>query len=72
LKYKPRNISKNATEISAPELFAKFAQYQTKEKGLMPSTVKAKYWAIERQLKEYLDLPAHSITKQLASRLTDV
>jgi integrase len=72
LKYKPRTIGKNATEISAPELFAKFTQYQTKEKGLMPSTVKAKYRAIERQLKEYLDLPANGITKQIASRLTDV
>jgi integrase len=71
LKYRPRTLGKNAAEISASELFAKFTQYQTKEKGLKPSTVKAKYRAIERQLKEYLDLPAHSITKQVAGRLTD-
>jgi hypothetical protein len=39
LKYKPRTIGKNATEISAPELFAKFTQYQTKEKGLCRTVV---------------------------------
>jgi integrase len=63
LKYRPRTLGKTATEISAPELFAKFTQHQAKEEGLKPSTIKAKYRAIERQLKEYLDLPAHSVTK---------
>lgn len=49
LKYRPRTLGKTATEVSAPELFAKFTQYQAKEEGLKPSTIKeAKYRAIER------------------------
>jgi integrase len=71
LKYKPRTIGKNATEISAPELFSRFTQCQAKEKGLNNSTVKAKYKVIEHELERYLNLPAISITKQTAGKLAD-
>jgi integrase len=72
LKYRPRTIGKSASEISAPELFARFTQYQTKEKGLMASTITAKYKVIERQLEQHLNLPANSIDKRAAGKLTDV
>lgn len=72
LKYRPRSTGSNASEISAPELFAKFTQYQAKEESLLPSTVKHKYRAIERQLEKYLNLPASSITKQNDGKLADI
>jgi integrase len=72
LKYRPRTLGKTATEVSAPELFAKFTKAQAKEENLLPSTVKHKYRAIERQLEKYLNLPAISITKQTAGKLADI
>jgi integrase len=72
LKYKSRTIGKNATEISAPELFSRFTQHQSKEQGLAKSTVTAKYKVIEHELERYLNLPAIGITKQTAGKLTDI
>jgi integrase len=72
LKYRPRTLGKTATEISAPELFAKFTQHQAKEEKLLPSTIKHKYRAVERQLEKYLNLPAISVNKQTAGRLADI
>jgi integrase len=72
LKYRPRTLGKTATEVSAPELFAKFTKAQAKEENLLPSTVKHKYRVIERQLEKYLNLPAISITKQTAVKLADI
>lgn len=72
LRYRPRTIGKNATEISAPELFSKFTQHQVKEQGLAKSTVTAKYKVIEHELERYLNLSAIGITKQTAGKLTDV
>ncbi len=72
LKYRPRTTGKNASEISAPELFARFTQHRAKEKGLAKSTIATKYKVIERQLSQYLDLPASSITKSSIGKLLEV
>lgn len=38
VKYRAQTLGKNATEISAPELFQRFADYQLKHKGLSVSS----------------------------------
>jgi integrase len=71
-KYRPGTAGTNASEISAPRLFAEFTKYKIKEEALLASTVKAKYRSIERQLEIYLNIPAGDIDKDTAIRLTDV
>jgi hypothetical protein len=51
LKYRPRTLGKTATEISAPELFAKFTQYQAKEENLLPSTLVPFFTSLEAVVK---------------------
>jgi integrase len=43
LRYRPQTLGKNATDISAPELFDRFTKHQAKAKGLAQSGVKSRY-----------------------------
>jgi integrase len=72
LKYRPRTTGKNATELLAPELFARWTQYQAKEKKLARSTIVAKYQPIERALAKELNMVADAITKKTAGKLVDL
>jgi integrase len=40
LKYKPRISGKSATEINAPELFARYVQVMKSEKGLSAGSLR--------------------------------
>ncbi len=63
LKYRPQTLGKNATEISAPELFDRFAKHKAKSKGLAQSGIKSRYQPIIRMLKKHLDKPSNEITQ---------
>ena len=66
LKYKPKILGKTATEITAPELFAKFTQNQAKEKNLANRSIEARYTPILRYLERSLNVPLHQVTERLA------
>lgn len=66
LKYKPKIFGKTATEITAPELFAKFTQNQAKEKNLANRSIEARYTPILRYLERSLNVPLHQVTERLA------
>jgi integrase len=72
LKYKPRTLGKNATEISAVELFELFSQHQLKEKGLARSSIEARYKPIASALKKWMDKPAHTIGKKQAQNFAAI
>jgi integrase len=66
LRYKPRLMGKNPTEVSAPELFAKWTQYVFKEKGLAVRSIEARYKPLESALKRHLDISANQVTESKA------
>jgi integrase len=72
LKYRPQTLGKNATGISAPELFDRFTKHQAKAKNLSPFTVSAKYKAISARLLEHLDVPAAGVTSHSAEKFADM
>lgn len=72
LKYRPQTLGKNATGISAPELFDRFTKHQAKAKNLSPFTVSTKYKAINARLLEHLDIPAVEVTRDSAEKFADM
>jgi integrase len=66
LKYRPRLLGRNPTEISAPELFAKWTAYIYTEKELAPRSVETRYKPLESSLKQHLDFPASKVTESKA------
>ena len=72
LKYKPRTIGKNATEITTVELFERFTKHQFKDKGLAQSSIKSRYEPVRRMLEKHLDIQAANVDKRQAERLADV
>ena len=72
LKYKPRTIGKNATEITTVELFERFTKHQFKDKGLAQSSIKSRYKPVKRMLEKYLDIQAADVDRRRAERFTDV
>jgi integrase len=72
LKYKPRIIGKNPTEISTPELFDRFTKHKAKAKGLAQSGINSRYIALRKMLEKVLDVPANTISNREAERFADV
>lgn len=72
LKYQPRLIGKNPTEISAPELFDRFTHYQAKAKGLAQSSIKSRYIPVRKMLEKALNIPANSIGPREAEIFADL
>jgi integrase len=66
VKYRPQTIGKNASEITAAELFDRFAANQLKQKGLAKRSIETRYKPIVQMLKKHLDKPAHLIGKREA------
>jgi integrase len=66
LRYRPQTLGKNATDISAPELFDRFTKHQAKAKGLAQSGVKSRYHPIRKMLEKHLDKPSKCVTKHQA------
>jgi integrase len=69
-KYRPRTLGKNATEISAPELFDRFTKY--KAKGLTQSSIDTRYIPVRKMLEKVLNIPANTIGLREAEKFADV
>lgn len=66
LKYKPRKLGKNHTEISAVELLEKYAADRLQRRGLAHSS-KVRFKGIASKLSQLLgDIPAHKVTESVA------
>jgi integrase len=72
LKYRPRTIGKNATEITTVELFDRFTQHQFKHEGLAQSSIKSRYQPVTRMLEKHLNIQAMDVDKRRAERFADV
>jgi integrase len=72
LKYRPRTIGKNASEITTVELFDRFTQYRSKANGLTQATIKAHYHSVKRMLEKHLNTQAAAVDNRLAVRFADV
>ena len=72
LKYKPRTIGKNATEITTVELFDRFTKHQFKDKGLAKSSIKSRYEPVKRMLEQHLNIQAANVDKRQAVSFADV
>jgi integrase len=64
VKYRPKTRGKNASEITAVQLFNRFAAHQLKEKGLTQRSIDTRYKPIARMLEKHLDKPANLIGKR--------
>jgi integrase len=72
LKYKPRTIGKNATEITTVELFERFTKHRTKSEGLAQSSIKSRYEPVKRMLEKHLNIQAAAVDKRRAVKFADV
>jgi integrase len=72
LKYMPRTLGSNATEISAPELFDHFTKYQAKDKKLSQSSIDTRYHPLKRMLEKHLSIPANDVGRRQAEKLADI
>ena len=63
VKYRPHTLGKNGTEISAPELFRRFGEYQLKNKGVSASSIESRYKPIVRILEKHVNKSAHQVGK---------
>ena len=66
LKYKPRTRGKNATEITAPNLFKSFTQAMSKEKDLTLGAL-CKYEAALSHLEKFLNIQANLVSIEKAN-----
>ena len=64
LKYKPRTIGKNPTEITTVELFEKFTLAQSKQKGLSKNSIDTRYKYLQRMLEKHLNIRAAEVDKR--------
>jgi integrase len=64
VKYRPKTRGKNASEITAVQLFDRFAAHQMKQKGLTQRSIDTRYKPIARMLEKHLDKPANLIGKR--------
>jgi integrase len=70
LKYKPRKLGRNSTEIMAVELFKKYSAAMQREKGLAPGSLH-RYRAIAVQLEKTLgNRSADRVTETIAKNVT--
>jgi integrase len=72
LKYKPRTIGRNATEITTVELFDRFTQHQFKSEGLARSSIKSRYEPLKRMFEKHLNIQAAAVDKRRAVSFADV
>jgi integrase len=71
LKYRPRILGKNATEISAPELFERFSQAMKREKALCQGSLE-RYRGCLSHVRRSLNIPAHQVTSNSAGKFASV
>ncbi len=72
LKYRPRKLGTNPTEITAVKLFEKYSAFTIKDKGLAPGSID-RFISIASKLRECLkDKPAHQVTETVAKNLSSM
>lgn len=70
LKYKPRAVGTQATELSCPELLGRYFTHKI-ERGLS-NGAQQRYKGVLSHLRRSLDIPAHHITEGKATNFTAV
>jgi integrase len=71
VKYRPKTIGKNPTEITIVELFQKFTQHQIKENHLSKSSIDTRYKYTQRMLEKHLSIPAASLDRRAVDKFLD-
>jgi integrase len=71
LKYRPRTLGKNPTEITTVELFDRFTQHQTKTKGLSKNSIDTRYKYIQRMLEKCLNIRASDVDRRRAEAFVE-
>jgi integrase len=72
LKYRPKILGKNPTEISTVELFERFTAHQLKKKRLAKSSITSRYQPISVMLTKYLNRPAQDIRESHAENFAAI
>ncbi|KGF73199.1 integrase [Neosynechococcus sphagnicola sy1] len=71
LKYKPRTLGKNATEMSCTELFERFTEAMKEEKALCRGSLE-RYRGCLSHVRRSLDIPAARVTSTKAGNFTSL
>ena len=72
VKYRPKTIGKNKTELTTVELFDRFTQHQIKEKRLSKSSIDTRYKYTQRMLEKHLNIPAYQLDRRRVESFLDV
>jgi integrase len=65
LKYRPKTIGKNASEITTVELFDRFTNYQQKHEGLSKASIDTRYKYLLTMLEKHLNIPAADVDRKM-------
>jgi integrase len=63
VKYRPKTIGKNKTELTTVELFDRFTQYQQKQQGLSKASIDTRYRYLKVMLEKHLNIPAANVDR---------
>jgi integrase len=63
VKYRPKTIGKNKTELSTVELFDRFTHYQQKHQGLSNASIDTRYRYLKVMLEKHLNIPAANVDR---------
>lgn len=72
VKYRPKTIGRNKTELTTVELFDRFTQHQIKEKRLSKSSIDTRYRYTQRMLEKHLNIPAYQLDRRRVESFLDV
>ncbi len=64
VKYRPKTIGKNASEITTVELLDRFTKYQQKHGGLSKASIDTRYKYLLTMLEKHLNIPAADIDRK--------
>jgi integrase len=70
-KYRPQTIGRNATDITAPELFKKYTAHKLRAGDICEHTASVRYTTIENLFNTRLDKPVSQINRKAAEALAD-
>jgi integrase len=65
LKYRPKKIGSNPTELDCPELFERFTQHRFKTHGLAPGS-RSRYACVQGYVESRLNIPADKVNDRLS------
>ncbi|WP_019498384.1 tyrosine-type recombinase/integrase [Pseudanabaena sp. PCC 6802] len=65
LKYKPKLLGKNATELTAPQLFDRYVEAIARDKNLTNGSLR-RYQGIQAHVRQHLTLPAVTVSDRIA------